>query len=81
MFQPCQKGKTPPNDCPGYDTEQSDREAPVMLERWGMRSTPSLSLLPSPLWPRVVAPNRFLSMIQIELNYHLCFIELLIAMG
>ena len=25
-----------PNKCPGYDTKQSDCEAPVMLELWGM---------------------------------------------
>ena len=34
--------------CPGYDTKQSDGEAPI-LELWGMWSTPSLSLFPSPL--------------------------------
>ena len=32
-----------------YDTKQSDGEAPVMLELWGMWSTPSLLSLPSPL--------------------------------
>ena len=48
----------PPNECPGYDTKQSDGEVPAMLELWGMRSTPSLSLLPSPLWPGVVAPDK-----------------------
>ena len=39
-----------------------------MLELWGMQSTPSLPSLPGPLWPRVVAPDRALSMGQIELN-------------
>ena len=34
---------------------------------WGMQSTPSLSLLPDPLWPRVVRPDRVLSMGQIKL--------------
>ena len=34
-----------------------------------MQSTPSLPLLPSPLGIRVVAPDRILSMGQIELNY------------
>ena len=24
----------PPNECPGYDTKQSDGEIPVMLELW-----------------------------------------------
>ena len=33
-----------------------------------MQSTPSLPLLPDPLWPGVVAPDRVLSMGQIELN-------------
>ena len=55
-----------PNECPGYDIKQSDGEAPVMLELWGMRSTPSLPLLPCPLWPGVVAPDGVLSMGQIE---------------
>ena len=57
-----------PNECPGYDTKQSDGEALIMLEIWGMQITPSLPLLPSPLWPRVVVPDRVLSMDQIELN-------------
>ena len=51
-----------PNECPGYDTKQSDGKVPVM------RSTPSLSSLPGPLWSGVVAPDRVLSMSQIELN-------------
>ena len=29
-----------------------------MLELLGMRSTPSLPLLPGPLWPGVVAPDK-----------------------
>ena len=40
---------TPLNECPAYDIKQSDGEVPVMLELWGMWSTPSLSLLPGPL--------------------------------
>ena len=40
-----------------------------MLELWEIQSTPSLPLLPGPLWPGVVAPDRILSMGQIELNY------------
>ena len=50
------------NECPGYDTKQSDGEVPVMLELWEMWSTPSLPLLPGPHWPSVVAPDRALSM-------------------
>ena len=40
----------------------------VMLELFGMRSTPSLPSLPGPLWPGMVAPDRILSMVKIELN-------------
>ena len=44
---PLQRGKIhPPNECPRYDTKQSDGEVPVMLGLWGMQSTPSLPLLP-----------------------------------
>ena len=56
------EGKTPTNECPGYDTKQSDAEVPAVLEFWGMQSTPSLPSLPGPLWPGVVAPGRALSM-------------------
>ena len=38
-----------------------------MQEFWGLRSTPSLPSLPGPLWPGVIAPDRVLSMGQIEL--------------
>ncbi len=44
-----QRGKTLPNECPGYDTKQSDGEVTVMLEFWGIRSIPSLLSLPGPL--------------------------------
>ena len=46
-------------------TQQSDGKAPI-LELWGMWSTPSLPMLAGPLWPGVVAPDRVLSMGQIE---------------
>ena len=39
-----------------------------MLELWRMQSTPLLPSLPGPLWPGVVAPDRVLSMGQIEVN-------------
>ncbi len=42
-----------PNECPGYDTKQSDGEAPVMLELWGMWSTPLLLSLQGLLWPHI----------------------------
>ena len=50
------------NECLGYDAKQFDGEVPVILGLWGMWSTPSLPLLPSPLWPRMVASDRALSM-------------------
>ena len=52
----------PTNECRAYETKQSDGEVPVMLELWEMWNTPSLPLLPGPLWSRVVAPDRVLSM-------------------
>ena len=58
----CRGVRPPSNDCPGYDTKQSDGEVPAILELWGMRSTPLLPLLPDPLGPRVVALDRALSM-------------------
>ena len=54
----CRGLRPPPNECPGYDTKQSDGEVLVMLELWGMRSTPSLPLLSGPLWPGLVAPDK-----------------------
>ena len=51
-----------PNEFTGYDTQQSGGEASVMLEIWGLQSTPSLLSLTGPLWPGVVAPDRVLSM-------------------
>ena len=56
-----QRGKTHHNECSGYATKESDGEVLVILELWGMRSTPSLPSLPGPFWLGVVAPNRTLS--------------------
>ena len=53
-----QRGKTPANEFPWYDTKQSNGEVLVMLELWGMWSTPSLPLLPGPLWPGMVASDK-----------------------
>ena len=52
------KPPTPPNECPVYDIKHSDGEVPVMLELWGTRSIPSLPMLPGPLWPGMVAPDK-----------------------
>ena len=60
--------KIPPNEFPRYDTKQSNSEAQVIVELWGMRSTPSLPSLPGSLWHEVVALDRVLSMAQIELK-------------
>ena len=50
--------RPPPNECPGYDTKQSDGEVPAVLELWGMQNTPLLPSFPGPLWPGVVAPDK-----------------------
>ena len=64
-----EKGWDPsPNECPRYDTKQSDGKVPVMLDLLGMQSTPSLPLLPGPLRPGTAAPDRALSMGEIEQN-------------
>ena len=41
-----------------------------MLEIWGMRSYILLPSVPGSLWPRVVEPDRTLSLGQIELYHH-----------
>ena len=41
--------------CPGYDAKQSDGEVPVMLELWGMQSTPLLLSFPGPFCPEMVS--------------------------
>ena len=65
-YTDCKGVRPRPNEGPEYDIKQTDGEAPVMLELWGMWST-SLPSFPGPLWSRVVAPERVLSMGQIEL--------------
>ena len=45
-----------------FDSKQSDGEALVILELWGMWSTPSLPSFPGPLWTEAVAPDRVLSL-------------------
>ena len=55
-------GSPPSNECPGYDTKQSDGEVSAVLKLWRIQSTPSLPLLPGPLWPRMVASDRAISM-------------------
>ena len=64
----CWEVRHPPNECLLYDIKQSDGEAPVMLSFGGMQSNPLLLSLPGPLWPGMKAPDRVLSMGQIDLN-------------
>ena len=59
---------SPFNECPRYDTKQSDGEVPAILELWKMGSTISLPSLRGSLWLGVVASDRVLSMGQIERN-------------
>ena len=47
-----------------------------MLELWEMQSTPSLPLLPGPFWPGMGAPDRALSIGQIEVTAYLYKTEL-----
>ena len=54
------------NECPRYNTKQSDDKAPV-VELWGMWNTSSFPLIPGPLWLTVVAQDKDLSIGQIEL--------------
>ena len=64
----CRRVRLPAsNECPGYNTKQSDAEAQVVLKLWKMRNTSLLPLIPGPFWPVVVAPDGILSMGQIEL--------------
>ena len=56
------------NECSEYVIKQSDGEVPVMLELWGVQCTPTLLSLQGLLWTGVIAPDRVLSMGQIELN-------------
>ena len=46
--------------------DKSDGKVSVMLELWGVRRSPLMPSLPGPLWPGVVALDRFLSMGQRE---------------
>ena len=61
------EGEDYPNECPGYQTKQSDDEFPLMLKLWEMQSTPSSPLLSGPLGLGAVALDRVISMGRIEL--------------
>ena len=57
----CRGVGPPPQWVSCNDTKQSDSKVSVMLGLSVMRSTPSLPLLPGPLWPGVIVPDRALS--------------------
>ena len=61
------EGSDSTNECPGYDTKQSDSAAAVMLELLGVWNTYSLTSLPGSFWPEVVTLGRILTKGQIEL--------------
>ena len=46
----CSSIQPPSNECNRYNTKQSVDEVPIMLELWGMWTTPSLPSLSGPLW-------------------------------
>ena len=56
------------NECPGYDTKQSDGEVLVILQLCGIRSTPSLPSLAGSLRHGVVESDAVQSMGEIEQN-------------
>ena len=62
--------------CSGYYTKQSGGGTLVM-ELWGTWRISSLPLFLSPLWPRVVIPDRVPSIGQIELVDHLTICKLI----
>ena len=51
------RGKPLPNECPGYDTKQSDGKVPIILVFGGIQSTPLLPSVSGPLWAGVVASH------------------------
>ena len=52
----CRGVRPPIKEYPRYEAKKS-----VMLELWGMLSTPSLTSLSGPLWTEVVAPDKGLN--------------------
>ena len=58
----------PPNDCPGYDTKQSDGEAPVNGGALENVEYPFIAITPRSTLTGVVVPDRVPSIDRIELN-------------
>ena len=48
--------------------KQTEGELPVMMELWGMQSTPSLPSLSGSLWSGVVSSDRVRCKVKIEVN-------------
>ena len=65
---PLQRGKTPTNECPGYDTRQSDGEVLVMLGLWVIWSTLHCHCSQCHSSKECFSYDRALSMGSIELN-------------
>ena len=62
------EGKTPPTSVQDMTLNNlMVRLAPVLLAIWEIQSASSLPSLPAPLWSRVLAQDRVLSMGQIKL--------------
>ena len=61
-LQLCRGVRPPPKECPRYDAKQYDGEAPVMCSAFPKTPTSSLALLPGPLCPGMIAPDRALTM-------------------
>ena len=59
--------RPPPNECPAYDTKQSDDEVPVILELKEGSVPLHCSQVQSQLC--VVAPDMVQSIVQIELDF------------
>ena len=46
LYTPSESLQRCNTECPAYDTKQAAGETPLMLELYGIQSTPSLSSLP-----------------------------------
>ena len=63
----CRGVRPPPNECPGYDTKQSDGEVPAMLELWGMQTECSPTYMHCFFkisYPPVIFPVKYFNLIQ-----------------
>ena len=63
----CRGVRPPPNECSLDDTKHSDDDVPSLEALQNVEYSLSLPLLPCSLLPGLVAPDRVLSVCQIEL--------------